>query len=130
MTEETNTTEEAIEEAAEAQLPPQISDDDFAKLEIKIGVIESVEIVENADKLLRLSVNVGEKKPRQIISGIREYFEDPQFLVGKQCPFLTNLEPRTIRGYESQGMILAANHEDTFALLIPHNQLPAGTIIK
>ena len=125
------TGEQTVEEVVEEQpQPPQISYDDFAKLEIKIGVIESVEVVENADKLLRLSVNVGEEKPRQIISGIREYFEDPQFLVGKQCPFLTNLEPRTIRGFESQGMILAANHEDIFALLIPHNELPAGTKIR
>ena len=107
-----------------------ISYDDFAKLEIKIGVIKSVEIVDNADKLLRLSVDVGEESPRQIISGIREYFEDPESLVGKQCPFLTNLEPRTIRGYESQGMILAASTEDTFALLIPSNDLPPGTQIK
>ena len=107
-----------------------ISYDDFSKLEIKIGVIKSVEVVENADKLLKLAVDVGESEPRQIISGIREYFEDPEFLVGKQCPFLTNLEPRVIRGFESQGMILAANSGDIFSLLIPHNELPAGTKIK
>lgn len=107
-----------------------ISYDDFAKLEITIGTIVSVEVVEGADKLLKLAVDVGEEQPRQIISGIRTYFEDPQFLVGKQCPFLTNLEPRTIRGFESQGMILAAHHDDVFALLIPHNELPAGTKVK
>lgn len=113
-----------------------VSYDDFAKLEIKIGIIKSVEVVENADKLLRLTVDVGEKDAddspsfRQIISGIRKYFSDPQFLVGKQCPFITNLEPRVIRGFESQGMILAASTEDTFALLIPHNELPAGTKIR
>lgn len=107
-----------------------ISYDDFAKLEITIGKILSVEIVESADKLLRLSVDVGEEEPRQIISGIRTYFEDPQSLVGTQCPFLTNLEPRVIRGYESQGMILAASHEDIFALLVPSNTLPVGTRIK
>lgn len=107
-----------------------ISYDDFAKLEITIGEIKEVEIVENADKLLKLTVDVGEDEPRQIISGIREYFEDPQSLVGKKCPFLTNLEPRTIRGFESQGMILAAHHDDTFALLLPHQDLPAGTRIS
>ena len=107
-----------------------INYEDFAKLEIKIGVITSVEVVENADKLLRLMVDVGEEEPRQIISGIREYFDDIEFLVGKQCPFLTNLEPRVIRGYESQGMILAGNSDETFALLVPHNELPAGTRIK
>lgn len=138
MTDENNSNEKennvkvTKQEAAEAQLPLQsemISYDDFAKLDITIGVIKSVEVIENADKLLKLSVDVGEDEPRQIVSGIREYFEDPQFLVGKQCPFLTNLEPRTIRGYESQGMILAASHDDIFSLLIPHNELPAGTKI-
>lgn len=127
MEEETNT-EEAVE--ATEKPSPTISYDDFSKLEIKIGIIQSVEVVENADKLLKLSVDVGESEPRQIISGIREYFEDPEFLVGKQCPFLTNLEPRVIRGFESQGMILAANAGDVFSLLIPHNELPAGTKIK
>ncbi len=104
-----------------------ISYDEFSKLDIAIGVIIAVEQVENADKLLKLTVDVGEEQPRQIISGIKEYFEDIQVLVGKQCPFLVNLEPRVIRGLESQGMILAADHEDIFSLLIPHNELPAGT---
>lgn len=113
-----------------------INYDDFAKLEIKIGTILSVDIVEDADKLLRLSVDVGEKdeegnaKPRQIISGIRAFFEDPQTLVGKQCPFLTNLEPRVIRGFESQGMILAVGDGDTFALLHPHVSVTSGAKIK
>jgi methionyl-tRNA synthetase len=107
-----------------------ISYEDFAKLEIKIGTILAVEIVEDADKLLKLTVDVGEETPRQIISGIRMYFDDPQYLVGKQCPFLTNLEPRVIRGFESQGMILAASFEDKFGLLNPHQTLPAGTKIK
>ncbi len=107
-----------------------ISYDDFAKLEITIGTITAVEIVEGADKLLKLTVDTGEESPRQIISGIREFFDDPQVLVGKQCPFLTNLEPRVIRGLESQGMILAASSEDTFALLNPHQPLPNGTLVK
>ncbi len=113
-----------------------ISYDDFAKLEIKIGTILTVEVVEGADKLLRLSVDVGdvdeagERKPRQIVSGIRTYFDDPQVLVGRQCPFLTNLEPRVIRGFESQGMILAASTEEAFALLHPSAGLSAGTKVK
>tara|TARA_B100000508_G_scaffold106241_1_gene84367 strand:- start:5135 stop:5458 length:324 start_codon:yes stop_codon:yes gene_type:complete len=106
-----------------------ISYDDFAKLEIKIGTITAVEIVENADKLLKLTVNVGEETPRQIVSGIREFFEDPQSLVGRQCPFLTNLEPREIRGLESQGMILAAGDED-FRLLHPNNETEPGTMVR
>jgi methionyl-tRNA synthetase len=104
--------------------------EEFAKLEIRIGEIKTVEVVEGADKLLKLTVDVGEATPRQIISGIRTYFDDPQWLVGKKCPFLTNLEPRTIRGFESQGMILAASHEEVLGLLFPHQNLPVGTRIK
>jgi methionine--tRNA ligase beta chain len=104
-----------------------ISYDDFAKLDVAIGVIIAVEEIEGADKLLKLSVDVGEATPRQILSGIKEFFPDIQALVGKRCPFLINLQPRTIRGLESQGMILAANTEDMFALLCPDADLPAGT---
>jgi len=107
-----------------------ISYDDFAKLDITIGEILSVEVVENADKLLKLSVDVGEEAPRQIVSGIREYFEDPSELVGVRCPFLTNLEPRVIRGIESQGMILAASSSEQFSLLTLSAPLPPGTKIK
>lgn len=108
-----------------------ITYDDFAKLKIALGKILSVDVVEGADKLLRLSVDVGEETPRQIVSGIRLFFEDPQTLVGKTFPFLINLEHRTIRGVESQGMILAASTEEGgFALLEPHPPLPPGTKIK
>lgn len=108
----------------------QITYEDFAKLHIGIGTILSVEIVEGADKLLKLAVEVGEEAPRQILSGIREYFEDPQTLVGKQFPFVLNLAPRVIRGFESQGMILAASHEDCLALLAPTISVPPGTKVK
>jgi methionine--tRNA ligase beta chain len=104
-----------------------ISYDDFAKLDIAIGVILTVEEIEGADKLLKLTVDVGEEKPRQILSGIKEFYPDIQVLVGKRCPFLVNLAPRTIRGLESQGMILAADAENVFALLSPDAELPAGT---
>ncbi len=103
---------------------------DFAKLDIVLGVIVSVETIEGADKLLKLQVEVGEEKPRQILSGIKEYFEDIQSLVGLQCPFVLNLQPRIIRGFESQGMILAASKDSVLSLLIPSNQLPAGTRVS
>jgi len=107
-----------------------ISYEDFAKLDIAIGTILAVEMVEGTDKLLKLTVDVGEESPRQIISGIKEYFTDVEVLVGKQCPFVVNLQPRVIRGFESQGMILAALHEDIFSLLLPFNTLPSGTRIN
>ncbi len=107
-----------------------ISYDEFAKLEIRIGTIRSVEVVEDADKLLKLMVDFGEPELRQIISGIRTYFADPQILVGVQAPFLVNLEPREIRGLMSNGMILAASHDSVLALLNPSISLPPGTKIK
>lgn len=113
-----------------------ISYEDFSAIEIRIGHIREVSIVEGADKLLRCIVDFGEldeagnPKYRQILSGIREYLEDPQTLVGKKFPYVTNLASRTIRGYESEGMILAGLHEGTLALLTPTADVPPGTKIK
>jgi len=108
-----------------------INIDDFAKLELRVGQILSAEKVPDTDKLLKLSVNLGEEKPRQVVSGIALYFPDLAVLVGKKCMFVANLEPRVIRGLESQGMILAVSTEDgKFSLLEPHNDIPPGTRAK
>ncbi len=107
-----------------------IAYEDFAKLDIRLGTIVSAEIVPDADKLLKLVVDVGEESPRQIISGIREFFASPEELVGMQCPFLINLAPRVIRGLESQGMILAAATDETFTLLNPRHIQKPGTKIS
>jgi methionine--tRNA ligase beta chain len=107
-----------------------ISYDDFAKLNIKIGTILSVEVVEGADRLLKLMVDVGEESPRQIISGIREFYPDLDELVGKQSPFLINLEPRMIKGQESQGMILAGGEGDLFAMLHPAAHVTPGMSVR
>jgi methionine--tRNA ligase beta chain len=93
-----------------------ITIDDFHKVEIRIGEIKAVELIEGSDKLLKLTVNFGDHD-RQVLSGIKAYFEDPQALVGKRCPFVTNLAPRMMMGLESQAMILAVGGGDTpFAL--------------
>ncbi len=106
----------------------KINYDEFKKVEIKIGEIKSVEKVPDTDKLLRLEVNFDEEEGlRQIISGIAEYFEDEQTLVGKKCTFVTNLEPREIRGLESNGMILAVITDDKdFSLLECKSSISAG----
>ena len=113
---------------------PKISIDDFHKLEIKIGQILSAEKVLDADKLLKLSVDFGEESPRQIISGISVYFPEPTTLVGKKCAFAANLEPRTIRGLESQSMILAVNGGDGdsqfFSLLETGKDVLPGSTVK
>ena len=105
-----------------------ISIDDFKKVELAVGKILSAEKIPDTDKLLKLSVDLGEESPRQIVSGISKYFPDPSTLVGKKCMFVANLEPRTIRGYESNGMILAVSTEDgeKFSLLEPHEGIPVG----
>jgi methionyl-tRNA synthetase len=108
-----------------------INIEDFKKIDMVVGEILSVEKVPETDKLLKLSVDLGEALPRQIVSGISLYFPDCSVLVGKKCMFLANLEPRTIRGLESEGMIMALSTEDgKFSLLEPNDDIPAGTHAK
>lgn len=107
-----------------------ITYNDFAKLTIVVGTITAVEIIPDSNKLLKLTVDVGEELPRQILSGIKKYFADPQSLVGVQTPFLINLETKVIAGLESQGMILAASEGEEFSLLSLRTPLPAGSKIK
>lgn len=107
---------------------PKINIEDFKKIDIAVGEILSAEKVPDTDKLLKLSVNLGEAEPRQIISGISLYFPDCSVLVGKKCMFVANLEPRMIKGLQSNGMILAVATEDgKFSLLEPNNEISAGT---
>lgn len=124
----------------------KISYDDFAKVEIKAGKILSAEKILDTDKLLKLSVDFGEtveevnaeegkttivSKPRQIVSGISSYFPEPSVLIGKTCMFVTNLEPRMIKGYESNGMLFALSTNDgNFSLLEPNQTIPVGTKAK
>ncbi len=106
-----------------------ISFEDFKKVEIKIGKVLTCEKVEGADKLYKLEVDFGEEK-RQIVSGIVDFYQ-PEDLIGKQFPFITNLEPRTIRGVESQGMLMAVDPgNDSAVLLSPDKEVPEGSIIR
>lgn len=107
-----------------------ITYDDFAKLQIVVGTITAVELVPDSNKLLKLTVDIGGETPRQILSGIRKFFENPQTLVGVQTPFLINLEMKVIAGLESQGMILAASSDETFSLLTLATLLPAGSKVR
>ncbi len=107
-----------------------ITFDEFKKAEIKIGTILSAEKVPDADKLLKLMIDVGEEGPRQILSGIVEYYPDPSMLVGKQVPVLANLPTRTIRGFESQGMVLYVVGEGFLTTLSPSREIPPGTPVQ
>jgi len=110
-----------------------INFEDFQKLQIRIGLIVEAEKVEGADKLLKLKVDFGSAEQnsekheiRQIVSGIAQFYK-PEQLVGKQFPFLTNLEPRIIRGVESQGMILGIDADSKIVLLKPLKKVSDGS---
>lgn len=120
---------EAENKQAEVVVNNYATIDDFQKIEIKMGTVISVVPVEGADKLYILEVDLNEEKYRQILSGIREYVQ-PEDLIGKQFPFITNLAPRMLRGHESQGMILAGSDENGLALLNPSKPLINGTRLR
>ena len=114
-----------------------ITIDDFKKVEIRAGKILTAEKIPDTDKLLRLTVDFAEKDaagtlaPRQIVSGIASYFPDPQTLIGTTCMFVTNLEPRVIRGQESNGMLLAVSDDaGNFSILEPNPSIAPGTLAK
>ena len=106
-----------------------ITYDDFSKLEIKIARIESAERVEGADKLLKLTVHDGDGI-RTLVAGIAESYT-PESIVGKVIPILANLEPREIRGVESQGMILCPSTKSGMpVLLVPERGVPLGAKVS
>jgi methionyl-tRNA synthetase len=107
----------------------EIQYDDFAKLDIRIGTVVTAEMVPDADKLIKCTVDFGELGQRTIVSGIA-LWKKPEELVGKQLPYIVNLAPRVLRGVESQGMLLAASDEAGVALLQAERQLPSGTTLK
>jgi methionyl-tRNA synthetase len=108
---------------------PEISYDDFAKLDIRIGRVRTAEAIEGADKLIKCTIDFGELGERTIVSGIKEW-KAPESLVGKELPYIVNLAPRMLRGVESRGMLLAASDENGVALLAPERELPPGTKLK
>lgn len=102
--------------------------DDLSKIDVRIGTVLAAERVPETDKLIKCSVDFGEAEgPRTIVSGIARYVKDPETLVGRQLAYVTNLEPRTIKGIESNGMLFAVGEGETFAFLVPDRPVPPGT---
>lgn len=100
---------------------------DWEKVDIRVGKIVSAERVEGSGKLIKMKVDFGSEE-RQIVAGIAQFYE-PDGLIGKQCPFLFNLEPKKLRGLESQGMILAVDAEGgmkSCALMCPDKEVKNG----
>jgi len=94
---------------------------------LKIGIIEKVEDVEGADKLYKLTVNTGEK--RTLIAGVKQQYT-PEQLQNKKVVVITNLEPATIRGITSEGMLLAASSGDKLSIISPDDDIPAGSKVS
>ena len=93
--------------ATVASVPDKIGIEDFAKVEMRVGQIKTAERIVGADKLLKLTVDIG-TEIRQICAGIAQYYE-PGSLIGRKVAVVVNLAPRKLRGVESNGMIIAAS---------------------
>jgi methionyl-tRNA synthetase len=108
----------------------QISIDDFAKVDLRVGLVKSAVPVKGADKLLHLSVDIGEAQPRSIVAGIALAYK-PEALIGRKVVIVANLAPRKLRGLESQGMIVAASLGDGLPVLASFlEDVPVGARLK
>lgn len=103
-----------------------ITFEEWQKLDLRIGKVLSVERVPETEKLYKLTVDIGPEQPIQILSSLVPFHEEKD-LIGKQITVLINLEPRMMKGLESQGMLLAAG--DQAVLLIPEKEIEPGTKI-
>lgn len=100
--------------------------DDFAKLDLRVCTIKEASAVEGADKLVLLKLDDGTEAGRQIVAGIKKHYS-PETLVGTQVIVVANLEPRKLRGIESQGMLLAASKDDALQLLTTKADIAPGS---
>ena len=129
-----NETVQAPPAVATAAPVPALADakitiDDFAKIELRVGLVKVAERVKGADKLLRLEVDIG-TEVRQVLAGIAEAYA-PETLVGRKVVIVVNLAPRKMRGLESNGMIVAASLEDGKPVLASFlEDVPVGARLK
>ncbi|MCD7807134.1 MAG: methionine--tRNA ligase [Lachnospiraceae bacterium] len=112
----------------DVEAKPEITYDDFAKLQFQVGEIISCEAVKKSRKLLCSQVKIG-SQVKQIVSGIKAYYT-PEEMVGKKVMVLVNLKPATLAGVVSEGMLLCAEDQDgNLALVSPEKEMPAGAVI-
>lgn len=109
--------------------PVQASIEDFQKLALRTGVITAAQDHPNADRLLVLTVDVGDAAPRQVVAGIKGSYQAAD-LIGKQVVVVANMKPATLRGVESQGMVLAASNESGLVLVSPEKPARPGSVVK
>ncbi len=111
-----------------APIKPPITIADLDKIDVRVGTILSVEDVSGSDKLLKLTVGLGNVH-RTILAGMKQERANPQELVGKQALFVVNLEPRKMMGQNSEGMLFDIGYADGLVpvLAVPENEIPDGT---
>lgn len=107
----------------------EIKFDKFDKVELKVAEIKEVSKVEGADKLLKFRLDAGDEGDRQILSGIAQWYPNPEELVGKKVIAVTNLKPRKMRGEVSQGMLLSAEFGETVQLITVSENIPNGSLV-
>ena len=107
----------------------EIKFDKFDKVELKVAEIKEVSKVEGADKLLKFRLDAGDEGDRQILSGIAQWYPNPEELVGKKVIAVTNLKPRKMRGEVSQGMLLSAEFGETVQLITVSENVPNGSLV-
>jgi tRNA-binding protein len=107
---------------------PEITYQDFAKLELRIATVLAAREHPNANKLLLLQIKVGEEE-KQIVAGIRGHYQ-PEALVGRQIVVVNNLQEAVLRGEESRGMLLAASDGEAVILLRPDRDCPSGAAVQ
>lgn len=111
-------------------IAPEITIDDFAKIDLRVGLVKTAEKVKGADKLLHLSVDIGEPEPRSIVAGIALAYQ-PEQLVNRKVVIVANLAPRKLRGLPSQGMVVAASLEGGSPVLAAFlEDVPVGARLK
>jgi methionyl-tRNA synthetase len=122
-----------------AESKPMIAFEDFAKVDLRVARVVHAEAHPNADRLLKIQLDDGSGTPRQICAGIKGYYT-PEQLIGKHIVIVANLEPRTIRGEESRGMLLAASDapkdpnapqsERNVVVLMPMSEIAPGSVVS
>jgi len=105
-----------------------ISFEDFQKIDLRVAKIITAEKIEGSEKLLRLEIDLGNEK-RQIIAGIGKFYK-PEILINKEIIVVANLEPKKLMGFESQGMLLAADIDGEPVILMPEKAVLAGTKVR
>ena len=103
--------------------------EDFQRIELRVGVITAAQDHPNADRLLVLTVDIGDGTPRQVVAGIKGSYAAAD-LVGKSVVVVANLKPATLRGVESQGMVLAAHDGTQLAIVSPERPVQPGGTVK